>query len=274
MTLRKKIVVGRYLKPLQITKLVQYHFHKQLEEFQFFGDTNRCRMCVLRKTTFFNLCDTCPQLKKLVLMCCTMKYASLEDMPPTLKYLSLRKSELNPYHFFKSYPQQYTPNLTCLDLGGVITFLTSEDLHLFNRLNSLRCLYLEHCFRINDGGIESMIDLIRHLEILDVEGTDISNEGAQIIIRNGVMLKKLYLGFVSINDFVFDGVYMNMFLKLKNLCIRFTNISLDTIKKLIKNNGITIEFSADSDRNCINADGTPPRYFCSCNHYLSHSCPL
>lgn len=231
-------------------------------------------MCVLRKTTFFSLCDRCPQLKKLVLMCCTMKYASLEDMPASLRYLSLRKSELNPYHFFKGCPQQYTPNLTCLDLGCVVTFLTSEDLHLFNRLKSLRCLYLEHCFRINDGGIESMIDLIRHLEVLDVEGTDISNEGAQIIIRNGVMLKKLYLGFAPINDFVFDGVYMNMFLKLQNLCIRFTNISIDTIKKLIKNKGITIGYSLDSDRNYISAEGTYAHNFHSCNHYLSHSCSL
>ena len=227
-------------------------------------------MCVVKKMTFYCLRDRCPRLKTLVLMCCSLKYVSLEDMPESLCHLSLRGSELNPYNFFRSSPEQYVPHLTCLDLGGVITFLTSEDLHIFNGLKNLRCFYLEHCFRINDGGIESMMDLISHLEVLDIEGTDISNEGAQIILNNGTMLKELYIGFTSINDLVFDNMDLNLFLKLDHLCLKFTNIRLATIKKLQKENGLKIEFPLENNQFFVRIENT---YLHKCNHYQSHSCP-
>lgn len=231
-------------------------------------------MVLVKRQTFFDLRNKCPELKKLVLTYCCLTYVTLEDMPASLQYLSIRESEINPYKFFGVCPQQFMPNLTCLDVGGVTMFLTSQDLHIFTNLKNLRCLYLEGCFRINNGGIESMVDTLNHLEVLDVEGTDISNEGVQTIMVHGSMLKKLYIGYINIDDDAFHDKYMDLFLRLQTLCVRYTNVTSATIKKfaLRKSRTLNILSNCDAHGDYCCFEKSPLDRYRGCSHYLSHSC--
>lgn len=228
-------------------------------------------MISLEKSTIFRLKEKCPELKKLNLTYCSL-HATLLDMPTSLRYLSVRLCEINPYDFFTSQPQNYVPYLKCLDVGGVNNFLTSEDLHIFKNLNSLRCLNLEGCFRINNGGIESIKDVIQHLEVLNVESTDISDEGVEIILKHGTMLKELFVGYNNLTDDAFDNVNIAKLPRLKTLCMRNTHVTYNSIMKFSKAD-INVIYDQDQVGNFLKVlvkivSGHPT----NCNHYLSHSC--
>ncbi|KFM75251.1 hypothetical protein X975_14904, partial [Stegodyphus mimosarum] len=217
-------------------------------------------------------------------MSCSLASVSLKDMPSSLLHLSVRGSEIYPDLFFGTNPHFAVPHLTCLDIGGVSNFLTSQDLHVFSTLKSLRSLYLEGCFRINNGGIESIVTILPQLEILDVEGTDISNEGVRTIFDNCANIRELYIGHTSINDDAFSRIVKNKMPHLTFCCVRNTNISSASIHTFImhhlSNKKLMVKADFDwsssifkpSDLNSEMDDSVPYLADIRCHHYLNHKC--
>lgn len=259
------------MKSWQLSLLVQYHFHEHLEEFQVWIKGQDAYVPIA-KQTFYNLRTKCPQLKKLVLSACSLAYVTLEDMPASLKYLCFRRSEINPYQIFGGSPHFSAPNLTCLDVSGVSNFLTSSDLHIFTKLKSLRCLFMENVFRINDAGIESIIEILNHLEVLDVEGTDISNAGVHTILTHSPHLKELYVGHIDdVDDRAFQD-YFDRLKKLRILCVTNTGITSKTTDKFAN---CDMKFSSNFELWCsqnVGDERSALLDFNACSHYLDHVC--
>ncbi|XP_054715379.1 uncharacterized protein LOC129224857 [Uloborus diversus] len=285
-SLQKKITIRKTLNENQLKSLVHNHFSKTLEEFYLLKPSSSSPLLAVKRDTLWKLSIQSNRMKKLVLMSCSLSSVSLKDLPPSLLHLSVRESEIYPDLFFGSKPHLSVPHLTCLDIGGVSNFLTSQDLHVFSTLRSLRALYLEGCFRINNGGIESIVDILPQLEILDVEGTDISNDGVRTILQFCSSAKELYIGHTSIDDGAFSAVGENEMPKLSFFCIRNTNISSSGIHTFLMhhlhNQKLVVKADFDCSSNCFNlkdnymvpgTDGTLPYVAdIKCHHYLSHKC--
>ncbi|XP_055945253.1 F-box/LRR-repeat protein 12-like [Argiope bruennichi] len=285
-SLRKRITVRRPLKSGQFLSLIKYHFTQFLEEFKLLKPCGQESLLSVKRNVLWKLSNKSTNLKKLVLMSCSLSVVSLEDLPSSLEHLSIRGSEIFPDVFFGLNPNMFVPHLVCLDIGGVSNFLTSQDLHVFSKLKSLRALYLEGCFRINNGGIDSIIDILPQLEVLDVEGTDISNEGALTIFNHCTNVRDLFIGHTSIDDLAFARVKTHILPHLRSFCVRNTNISsmglhsfllhhLSMHKLVVRANfdcsGSCKCFSIGERQVCFQIDNTFPFLAgIECQHYLSH----
>lgn len=260
-------MVSRYLNHRQLQQLVQRHLHDELEVFEL---KNGNEICLLRvkKGTVYRLRTRSPKLRRLVLAGCSLQFISSEDLPPTVRYLSVRGSELNVYCFFGSQLHLHVPYLTCLDVGGVSNFFSSEDLYTFSNLQNLRCLYMEGCFRINSGGIESIVDIMPRLRVLDVEGTDVSNEGVIVILTHCVDVRELYLGHLDVDDEALSRSPPN---RLQKLCVKQTRITQQGIEQFVGGCPKKVNLLPFENWN-REPHVNPSIHLDFCKHYLSHSC--
>lgn len=264
----KQISISKHLKNRKLSLLIDHPFiTTHLETFKYLNNSD-FRWTYLKKSTFSKLRSR--KIKKLILAKCVISSVMVRDLPPTLKHLSLWGCRIDPHQLFWNPTNEL--DVTCLDLSGVNTFFTSENLDLVLRLKNLRCLYLEDCFRINNGGIELIIDILPQLQVLDLEGTDISNYIVRMIMFYGSELKELYIGHTCIDDDAFSSIVVGSQQNLSTLCVRNTVITQTCIDKLI--------FSFNSHIRILSRFDCPfylptsnLNYFKSCNHYLSHVCP-
>ncbi|GFT52415.1 hypothetical protein TNCV_502441 [Trichonephila clavipes] len=283
-SLRKRIVIKNPLQASQFSSLVHHHFTHVLKEFKLLRMCN-CPLLSIKKDTFWKLSRQSNNMKKLVLMSCSLSRVSLKDLPSTLEHISVRGSEVYPNVFLGQNPSLYVPHLVCLDVGGVSNFLTSQDLHVFNKLKFLRALYMDGCFRVNNGGIESIIDILPQLEVLDVEGTDISDEGAITIFNFCSNIKNLYLGNTSVNDMAFSLVKVQALPHLRTFCVMNTNVSSTVLHSFLLQNLSTHElivranFKGPHNCKCFYSEKTPVCFELdsesafppeNCQHYLTN----
>ncbi|XP_015912060.1 F-box/LRR-repeat protein 12 [Parasteatoda tepidariorum] len=285
-TLKRIIVVKKPLQERFFLSLINNHFTNNLQEFhllkpKYNSPMNPFSLVIVKKSCFWQISNKSPNLKKLILVSCSLPNVSISDLPPNIFHLSIRESELSPSTFFGSQPHLSLPNLTCLDLGGCNNFLTSQDLHILTTFKCLKALYFEGCFRINNGGIESLIEILPQLETLDVEGTDISNEGVHIILDNCAKIKELFIGHTLINDRALFKCQKDAVPKLSYICVRDTNISSIGLHAFLMppyNPSITVkaDFRCSSncfkDPNCSHIDEVNNPSMRSCFHYMSHEC--
>ncbi|GIY06735.1 f-box domain-containing protein [Caerostris darwini] len=285
-TLKKKITIKKPLRNDLFLSLIQHHFTHFLEEFKILKARGQESHMSVSQNVLWKLTNKSINLKKLILMWCSLTSASLKDLPSSLEHLSIRGSEIFPDVFFGSKPNLHAPNLVCLDIGGVSNFLTSQDLSVFSTLKSLKALYLEGCFRVNNGGIESIIDILPQLEVLDVEGTDISNEGAILILNYCCNIRDLFLGHTVVDDLALSIADMQSLSHLSSFCVRNTRISSAalhaflihhlTSHKLI----VRASFDCSGSCKCFNTAEIPISFEIDnafpflagikCQHYLSH----
>ncbi|GFT91825.1 f-box domain-containing protein [Nephila pilipes] len=285
-SLRKRILVKKPLQTGQFASLIHYHFTNFLEEFKLLKTCGQESLLSVKKNVLWKLTKQSNNLKKLVLMSCSLSSVSLKDLPSSLEHFSIRGSEIYPNVFFGPNPNLCAPHLVCLDVGGVSNFLTSQDLHVFSKLKSLRALYLEGCFRVNNGGIESIIDILPQLEVLDVEGTDISNDGAMTIFDYCINIRDLFIGHTTVDDIALSLAKVQVLPRLKTFCVRNTNISsiglhsfllrhLSTHKLVVRAN-----FDCSGSCKCFNSGEAPVCYEIDnafpflagieCQHYLTN----
>lgn len=294
--LRKRIVIYKPLRPSQFSSLIEHHFTQDLEEFKLLQNTSIAERAVsmsIKKDKLWKICIQSDKIKTLALTSCSLTAVSLKDFPSSLTHLCVRGSEIYPEPFFGPNPNIFLPHLTCLDIGGVSNFIQSQDVHVFTTLKSLRCLYMEGCFRINNGGIESILELLPQLEILDVEGTDISNEGAVIILNHSTNIRELFIGHTQVDDAVFLTVGRNAMPHLTSFCVMDTNITSMGLHSFLlhcltaQKLAVRANFAVISNfKNRISAwntcleitpivsvvDHTVPYQGNKCRHHLSHKC--
>ncbi|GFU28881.1 f-box domain-containing protein [Nephila pilipes] len=284
LTLRKRIMVKKPLQSKAFSSLVQYHFTNVLEEFKLWKSYHESLMPI-RKNVWKKLTRRSDNLKKLVLMSCSLKSASLKDLPSNIEHFSIRRSEIYSDVFFGPNPGLCVPHLVCLDVGGVSNVFTSEDMPAINTITSLRALYLEGCFRINNAGIEAIVGILPQLEILDVEGTDISDEGAAIIFDYCTNLRDLYIGHTRVGDIALSSAKKEALPCLETFCVRNNNVSpegldkflshrMHILTKVIFTNSDEFDFCA-----CLNNEfpvsfKTNGAFLilagCQCQHYLTN----
>ncbi|GFQ96388.1 hypothetical protein TNCT_726431 [Trichonephila clavata] len=284
-SLRKRIVIKKPLQSYQFSSLVHHHFTHVLKEFKLLITCGEYSLLSIEKDALWRLALQSNNIKKLVLMSCSLLIVSLKDFPSSLEHLSIRGSEIYPYVFFGQNPSLYVPHLVCLDIGGVSNFLTSQDLHVFSKLKFLRALYMDGCFRVNNGGIESIIDILPQLEVLDVEGTDISDDGVITIFNFCSNIRNLYIGNTSVNDAAFSLVEAQALPHLRTLCVMNTNISSTVLHSFLLQNLSTHElivranfkgphnckcFYSEKTPVCFELDNESPFPPENCQHYLTN----
>lgn len=157
------------------------------------------------------------------------------DFPSTLSQLSLRGCFFHPSEFFYPEPSGALPVLAVLDLARCI-FVSSHDLLCFTRWTSLRVLGLEACHRVNDGGIHNLEPILPYLQVIDVEGTDVGDLGATVLLKQCVQLRSLFLGHTGVTG----AAFMNFgresggreCLRLSRVCLKRTTVSEDSLLAL------------------------------------------
>lgn len=277
MELQKQIVIDHSLLPSQLIGLIQHHFSSVLEDFQY-EPRNITYLSDRMPIDSLNLSDIarqCDNLKTLVLKFCSLNAVALKDFPRTLNHLSIRDCTVDSVPFFGLNPSNYLPHLVCLDLGSVKDDLTSLELHRLNSLKTLKALYMEGCKRINSGGIESIHQLLQQLEILDVEGTDISDEGATFIMYNSPKMKKLYLGHTEIDDRFLQDASLNLMPDLNYLCILGSKITYTGLQNSSQGFAPSAVLTVKAYPKHMFNFQYPLKLSCpedpgKCKHYLSH----
>ena len=113
-----------------------------------------------------------------------------------------------------------------------------------NKFESLRFVYMEGLYRINDAGIAELnAQLISNLVVIDLEGTDISDQSFNYILNNGHCLRELYLGKTNIfGDF---DLRESMAKNLKVLCLINTKVSSDILNGFLTNISSLVSLNCD-----------------------------
>lgn len=160
---------------------------------------------------------------------------SISDLPQSLTHLSLRGCFFHPAEFLRAQLGQPTSLhfLQFLDLADC-NLVSSVELGRLEQWPSLRALSLEGCHRVNDGGLSNILPLISNLVALDIEGTDISDRGVQMILLHGLNLKFLFLGHTSCTGEAFVSVSGCRKLGLSHICLRRTVVKEEHLYRLFE----------------------------------------
>ncbi|KAH7959094.1 hypothetical protein HPB49_008160 [Dermacentor silvarum] len=163
---------------------------------------------------------------------------SVSDLPPMLTHLSLRSCFFHPAEFFRAeFGRPALRSLQLLDLADC-NLVSSVELGRLEQWPSLRALSLEGCHRVNDGGLSNILPLISNLVALDIEGTDISDRGVEMILLHGPNLRFLFLGHTSCTGEVFVSVSRQLKgrrkLGLSHICLRRTLVKDEPLYRLLE----------------------------------------
>lgn len=163
---------------------------------------------------------------------------SVSDLPPLLTHLSLRSCFFHPAEFFRAeFGRPALHSLQLLDLADC-NLVSSVELGRLEQWPSLRALSLEGCHRVNDGGLSNILPLISNLVALDIEGTDISDRGVEMILLHGLNLRFLFLGHTSCTGEVFMSVSRQLKgrrkLGLSHICLRRTLVKDEPLYWLLE----------------------------------------
>ncbi|KAK8766987.1 hypothetical protein V5799_006232 [Amblyomma americanum] len=117
--------------------------------------------------------------------------------------------------------------------------MTSVELGRLEHWPSLGALSLEGCHRVNDGGLSNILPLISHLVALDIEGTDISDHGVEMILLHGTNLRYLFLGHTACTGESFVKVSRRFRrdsrkLRLSHICLRRTLVKDEALYRLLE----------------------------------------
>ncbi|KAG8181578.1 hypothetical protein JTE90_017328 [Oedothorax gibbosus] len=233
--MKRQIIIHQVLPQPKFLQLIEHHFSIYLEDFRILPSTRPscANFMPITGKQLLEINSHC-SLKILILKYCCLDVVTLVHFPLSLDHLSIRGCNMDSAKFFGLDPSLFLPHLVSLDIGYVKNYLTSDELFRLNSLKTLKALYMEGCLRINSGGIESIHKLLPRLEILDVEGTDISNEGAIFIMNNCPKMKKLFLGHTQIDDRVFDAADKKLMPDLDYFCVIDSKITAIGLQNFFK----------------------------------------
>uniref|UniRef100_G3MNM3 F-box domain-containing protein n=1 Tax=Amblyomma maculatum TaxID=34609 RepID=G3MNM3_AMBMU len=248
--LRKVIDVSPHpLSAHQAWRLLRTHADANVVEVRISGNahmffSNRRAQHTFTPKFFKHLAQRCPSLKVLHLtdafLACNMSTTkmSVSDLPPTLTHLSLRSSFFHPAEFFRADVGRPPPRgLLLLDLADC-NLMSSVELGRLEQWPSLGALSLEGCHRVNDGGLSNILPLISHLVALDIEGTDVSDRGVEMILLHGVNLQFLFLGHTACTGEAFLSVSRHLKgrrkLRLSHICLRRTLVRDGPLYRLLE----------------------------------------
>lgn len=145
-----------------------------------------------------------------------------ENRPQDLCILSLRYSRSYMCHL-SSCLNQFMPKIKVLDLTYSAS-IKDAVIPFFARLIHLQELYLVGC-PITNSGIENLLEHLKTLQILDLEGSrGVDGETFEIIQTHGLCLEKLYLGHNNIKDLFRAWDAEEAFPKLQMICLKNTLI--------------------------------------------------
>lgn len=148
---------------------------------------------------------------------------TVAELPSSLTHLVLRGSFLHPSEFFRPDPSKALRRLCLLDLS-YCTLVSSNELGRFANWTTLRALGMEGCHRINDGGINNMEPVLLGLQAIDLEGTDVSDKGVELVLTRSHCLRLLFLGHTGFTGATF--VKLRAERSLRGHCLRLTNVCL------------------------------------------------
>ncbi|XP_075543006.1 F-box/LRR-repeat protein 12-like isoform X1 [Dermacentor variabilis] len=248
--LRRMIdVLAHPLSALQAWHLIRAHADANLVELRISGSahmffSNRRAQHTFTPKFFKHLTQRCPSLKVLHLTDAflarnmTTTKMSVSDLPPLLTHLSLRSCFFHPAEFFRAeFGRPALHSLQLLDLADC-NLVSSVELGRLEQWPSLRALSLEGCHRVNDGGLSNILPLISNLVALDIEGTDISDRGVEMILLHGLNLRFLFLGHTSCTGEVFMSVSRQLKgrrkLGLSHICLRRTLVKDEPLYWLLE----------------------------------------
>ncbi|XP_023228108.1 F-box/LRR-repeat protein 12-like [Centruroides sculpturatus] len=239
-SLRKIIDVrGKSLSIKQVWKLLRYQCTPILRDLRLKGyvflskGKPNWRRATVSQAVLSKLQKQCPDIKTLCLEEVFLgahvngNGLNICNFPRTLTCLSFKKSFLHCDKLFGTNASKYLPYLEHLDLS-YCTLVCSHDMIYFSEFKHLKKLYINGCYRINDGGLEHISSIFCNLQVLDVEETDICNNSIIAILKNGINLKELYIGHNLITDIPFVTITKSSSLEI--LCLQNTLVTDCTLK--------------------------------------------
>lgn len=188
--------------------------------------------------------DDCKQLRRLALSYINgdLTYQSL---PSELSHLWLTYYHSDCQKLFnpQSLDSSKFNSIVYLNLSHIEEF-ESQICRSLNQFISLKYIYLEGLYRINDGGIAEMnSSLISKLVSIDLEGTDISDDSFNYILKNGDSLQELYLG--KTNIFGDLKLRESVATNLKFLCLIDTKVNSVNVNVILQNFPTLVSLNCD-----------------------------
>ncbi|CAN8027652.1 hypothetical protein HPB47_022513 [Ixodes persulcatus] len=212
---------------------------------QFFHtDHSRWRTRSFTSKSLAYLVERCPSLQVLHLRDTFIANntvstkVTVAELPPSLTHLVLRGSFLHPSEFFRPDPSKALRRLAFLDVS-YCTLVTSGELGRFANWTSLRALGLEGCHRVNDGGMTNVEPILRFLQAIDLEGTDVGDKGVELILTRGPGLRFLFLGHTGFTGIAFVKLAAERKLRghrfeLTRVCLRRTTVNEAAVFALLQ----------------------------------------
>ncbi|XP_076311069.1 F-box/LRR-repeat protein 12-like [Tachypleus tridentatus] len=156
---------------------------------------------------------------------------TIQDLPPKLTTLSLRRSFFHADQLFCCTDSPSGPQLKCLDVSHCWC-ISDHDMPFFTKLSNLQELYLESCDYISDDGVFMFVSRSETLTVIDIEGTNISDDTLHIISERCPKLQKLFLGKTWVTDRGIMSLSDKAFPSLEMLCLSKTMVTITGIKYL------------------------------------------
>lgn len=193
----------------------------------------------LSSFTLPELRTRCPSLHSLFLsdMCLAFdtngSVVTLQDFPDSLRRLGVRSSLVHTQRFFTDDPEQVLPDLVFLDLGLCNIIGTGALKRLGSWSTSLRALGLERCTRIGNDSLEQIPQLLGALSVLDLEGTEVGEEGFESVLKVARNLQHLFLGLTHFTGESLYHVAKGSLSRLRRICLRSTRVTTDAVLRMV-----------------------------------------
>jgi len=219
-------------------KILRAHFSSCLKTmkirgFAHTGTTRKRKKSSISDSMLKELSNRCPNLTVLHLQDCKTENISVENIPSTVKELSISKSSWKP-RWLKDQ-QKYLTNINSLILTRTVR-IDRFDLQDIAQITELRKLDLSGCYRIKDDDIEVVAKYLVKLEILNLSFTHIDDLGVHHIARNLKNLKELYLRSCDLSDGMLANLIICPHLKVLDISDneRLTSEGIKSLTKLEK----------------------------------------
>ncbi|XP_054163899.1 F-box/LRR-repeat protein 12-like [Oppia nitens] len=199
-----------------------------------FADLSIGRSDTLMIEVMDTLRQKCSQLRRLSLEGIT-NYVPYDSLPNGLTHLSLIYCRSDCLIIFDSNVDHLLTKFASIVYLNISHFnvFDSQMCHSINSFVSLKYLYMESLFRINDGGLSNITPkLISQMVVIDLEGTDVTDESLQYILNNGQSLEDLYLGQTLIKANI--DFRKSEAKHLKKLCLLKTNVSTKSVLNILR----------------------------------------